>query len=497
MKRILLLLACISTLNVGKAQQISIWQKIDDNSLEAGFYGFVGGMEDYSLAIITKPMAKGATGDPVCIRKFNEDFSSYEDNKFQEHGPSKYRVLPFSNMIVMNGHNGGSYLTTTRDITPEQQIKCFTQDGALVGEFKLHIMDAKSTLNGDMVVYPSADKTKLILTSNEIYKASNTLSDASLTRIFVMDENFNMIWRDSMDLEKVYGDGVLYKNIQCDFTSNGKLVLMTSRNGAVSKNLKTQLTVAVFDAPGHEQSRDVKEFAYESIEFKHLLKEDGILCITGITYLGAASVLGNGYQRFFFLKKNPDNTGFTTEHSTEIQKEFYEAYPDYASYLKKQLGPPSALLQMNDGMLYISQFAALLDFKPYTMGITLIKFSEEGKFQWLKMINKYVYCGLEGNMFFKAYNKGSEVLLFYADNPVNVNNPKLKVIKSKENFALVMALVSTDGTIKKTVLDDRIENPTMFDINSLYQVDENRYLIKGVKGVGQAQPLKFARTIQF
>jgi hypothetical protein len=481
MKKIITIICCFLLMSICRSQNAGSWKKVDAN-VKTTFHGFVGAEDDYSLAIISKAMAKGATEDPVRIRKYNSDFSSWDDFKLPSEKPDMYILENFDDKIILNGYASGRMVTIYRDITPEQKVMCLSQEGELIGEFKIHTQSDDNSFNGSMDIFPSTDGTKLIMISNEIFKASIPTNEESLTRIFVFDKDFNMIWRDSVNLTETFGKGVLYKTTSFDYTSDGKLLILAYRDGSAVKKMKTQLTIAVHDTPGHEEYRDVKEFEYERCKFNHLLSDDGSLYICGIVYLNVPDIAGNGYLRMFFMKKNIDHSGIEIYNTIELNKVFYKSYPEYSKYLKKQLGPPYQILPLGDGILCCSQFVLAVSGKYstsyYTAGITLYKFSADGKLEWLKMINKYTQVSTE-NLFCKAYSNDEDVLIFYADNPENVYPEKPKVYKSKTKLCLVLATVKPDGTITKKILDDKKLHNISFVLPTIYQVNENRYLLQG------------------
>lgn len=480
MKKITTLLACIAMLSFCSAQQASDWKNIDSKTPGTKFYGFVGAGEDYSLAVITKPMAKDESGNPARIRKYNADFSSFEDFRLPDETPMFFNLLNFSEHVILNGYSSfqkGPLAGTSY----EQVIMCLTDEGQVQEIAKINSSCEKGGLDNTASLYTSSDGASLIMVSVEDLNYLNPLENEYITRILVFDKDFKLLWRDSLKLEEKYGKGTQLYNCQFDFTNNGKLLLIVNKPGNSSKKEETKVTMCIYDAPGQEAHSDVQTFGYNYARFKHVLLDDGMLYLCGVTESpNAVGMMDNGFRNLFVVKKNCATSGSVTYNDVILDKAFYESYPDYLKTLKPHLQTPASVLPMKDGLLYMSQFGVTGEnsISSTSQDITLVKFGFDGKLQWLKMINKNVRV-YNDNAFFKAFSRENDVVLFYADLAEKATSSKPSMTPTVSTYGLAMAIVSPDGTITETMLDARSTNKTIFQLKTLFKVDDNYFLIKG------------------
>ncbi len=495
MRRFTLLLCCIFSVGFIMGQQAGEWKRVDSKSSETKFYRFVGGSENHSLAIVTMPTDKKEKGFFGVIRWYDADLSFYEDFAMPEESPMHYSVSDFAGHIIVSGYNfsgTGPYISGLY----EQIVLCLSDDGKVMGRLCLKKASEKNYFQDGPSLFLSGDGDHLIVVSKEGVSREEPEEDTELFHLIVLDRDFKQVWRDSIDFNQKFGKGTDFRKTRFDYTQDGKLIMMVGKVGSAPKKEATKLMVSIYDAPGNESHYIEQTFAYYTFRYRHVVKDDGSIYICGIT-MNQWSGSGNGMNQLFVLGTNYKTRSAKTYTETQLDKNFYKAYPPYSKDLKNHIQEPGEVFLMNDGLLYISLYALISEGQTYGISedITLIKFGFDGKIQWLKMIIKEDRITPE-NLYFKAYSRGNDVLIFYTDHEKKAKGDKPGPIPSDNPYGLALAVVSSDGTIKECMIDNRKKDRTIFDLTSLFQVNEDRYLIKGVLSKDHVKT-EYVRTIVF
>jgi len=477
------------------AQHAGEWVNLTTNPKGTYFYNFVAGDDQSTAIVVTLPQGTETSGSLTRIRKYNEDFSSYQETPLPENNMQKYWFMGFSDYIVLTGSRLCDVkMPKVPDYTCEQLIMGISPDGNELFKQEVHLISEKRTLDQEANLYSSSDKSKLIVVSTESINTSDESSKHEVSVITVYNDNLNIIWLDTIVLEEVLGKGVTTRSCVFDYTTDGKLLLLVDRTAIKSKNIPTSIDIYVYDTPGHIAFKESQAFDYEWISFKHILLDDGCLYISGILKKPYSE---DAYTRLFTIKKNCSLAGIESYKEILLNKAFFTAWPECAPQLEVEICPPREIIQMTDGILYIGLYGVEYEniMQCKARGIILIKFGNDGGLQWVKMIKRY--CALPSrSAIFKAYNMGTNVILFYGDKSENITNTKPEIMETNSFWGLGYATISPDGTIVKSVLDDRVKDQTHFDLSSLYRISEDRFVIKGNFRINNVENT-FSRIIQF
>jgi len=494
MKKLTSLLALLMVFCCCSAQQVGNWEKMDSENKGAQLYGFVGSGSDYALAIVVVPTEKGAVGNPPLIRKYNEDFSSYSDFELPRETPMHYNASGFGNHVILNGYNFHDTGPLVTNIY-ENVIMCLSDEGEIQGNVSIKARDENSRMIDKATLYKSTDGNCLIVVSEESVFIPKPAENRIIHHIIVLNMDFEEIWRDEINFEKEFGKGVDFSKCQFDMTPSGKLLLIAAKVGSAAKKELTKISLCIFDSPGMIAHKAEQTLEYNTLKYKHVLMDDGTLYLCGVTkdlWVGG----GNGLNQLFLIKaQTKDNFGITFK-DTPLNKDFYNAYPEYSKSLKSHLQEPGKVLLMNDGLLYVSLYGLISEGGTYGYSgdISLIKFGFDGNIQWIKVIKKYDRVG-PNNLYFQAFSRGTDAVLFYAGPGKKPEGSKPGPVPVSSPYCLVMAVVKSDGTLAETIVYDRLTDKTLFNLSNLYQVDQDYYIITGLLEKDNVKT-EYLRTIE-
>ncbi len=490
MKKTTAFLALFFVLFQLSAQKALDWKKIDspkDDYVFKYFYQYTG---DVYKGIFTIPTVKPfqSVKNQIFVRTFNADLSSYTEQGIPSESPYLVSVTGFKDYTVIYG---------STDENKNPMLQYHADNKLLVTDAQLNILlnvsysvhGKKHRFTDTPSVYRSCDSTHLIVINSEIMAPDKPSFKASPTVQFisVYDKDLQLVWKDSVDFEQIFGKDVPLNNFDMDFMNN-KLYVFASHRAVPTKKLKPTLYIIRYDHPQSYQVVDKEIFPNDYFSWKYLLNKKGEMYMCGINEVLNSS---KNKQLFYMsLDLNaPDAKPLLKTYT--IDKAFIAKYPDYKFILANYLTYPGSLLLTADGLIYCSEYHAIVTssskyssstsyyFKP----MTFIKFDLDGNIVWLKMIDKNVQSSYKYSEYFcRAFYINNEVVVFYYD---FVNNIFAEAHKGKptspfgNKLCLALARIDADGNIVKKVITAVGDDGTSADLNRLRQISDTRFFMTG------------------
>jgi len=450
-------------------QTLDKWVNVTAASRGTTFYNFANSDDQLTYVVVTRSAGANSNAMPF-IRKYNEDFSSFEDMDIPETHCATFQLMGFSDKIILNGSTKCPDKPSSSSGVPcNQVVMGFSPEGKVLFEQEYRDIEGQLMIySGDATLFNSSDQSKIIVVFTGWKMDNSTGKYVPKYYIHVYDEDLIEVWNDSIAYEEVMGEEVSLRRCKFDFTPSGKLVIVVDKQANRLTKCLASIDIYVYEMPGQIASKESKTFDYEWVFCKQVLIGETLF------------VSGKTYKQLFTFQKNCSSSGIEAYNQYPL-KDIFSTYKKTCPELKTELGGPAELVPMVDGVLYMSNYAYTQNTSMpnrISGGISLIKFGFDGKLQWVKMIRKSALLPVE-NAFLKVYPMNNDLVAFYGDNPLNITSTKPGIVYSRTLWGLGVATISPDGTIKKTLLEDRVKSKINFDLSSMHRISDNQFVLKG------------------
>jgi hypothetical protein len=453
----ILLSAVISAFCLAAAGQQIKWRPLDQGKEAYQFSTFIRANADVLRALLDKPheTLNGGTDHSFILREYNADMSSSIERGLPKESPPHASVSGFGDYTVIAGSDDN-----TGFLVMHQANRLLIADKDNVVRlnqvFPLH--GKRHVFLGLPVVTLSSDSNYLIVVNDEqwVPEKPSTRDDQVKTCINVYNRKLEQVWNDTVDLVKVFGEGIYgFETVETDFVAD-KLFVIGENQQNKKKDFAASVHVAMYDKPGSFSIIVNEKFEYLEIGMHHLFDGKGKLYLAGISREFHDVKLN-------YIMKDYGSGQPTVVKTHPIDKEFKAKYPEYSKYMNYGIDYPDALLLRNDGIIYISEFDATATSTgsggSYKRHIAIIKFNFDGTIKWMKMINKGILCPVEdADYICRIFDEGDRIIIFYDDNIDNINSQAAGMVTkfgdSEEIQWMAVAVVDNDGNVKKTAVND-------------------------------------------
>lgn len=409
--------------------------------------------------------------EDINLRKYSENLSSFEPLAVPGEFPSCLKAYNFGDYIVVSGgyYKNPEAKGPAKGSIIEQKILFYDSGMTLMREM---VFDSKhkgeNFFNPVPFVYISPDQKLLVCVSKELIQDPKThMYSGALIHVKVINDELDVLLEKIIGPKDVEITGEI-PNYELDWIDDKVLLSFGGKNN----DSEYVLEVAGLEGENEEGTFDIiKTFKNYEIGYTHIYKDQNLVLV------GCKTGLRNQY--LFHYSKNP----YENQELQCKEWEMDEAFcMKYGLNPKEKLSPPSRMFILSDGFLVFCEQVTVVDEKKATSeNIGFIKFDFDGKILWYKTIDKSAKGPSKDAVKSKCFINQDELVVFYADNPENVQNNSGKVIagESPSNLGLVVAVISASGTLTKKTLNANQETSVAADIQSIYKDTDGSYILSG------------------
>jgi hypothetical protein len=475
MKKILFIALFIfcATLSSLQVQGQLKWFDTKENFNDSQVYAYLG---EYSRGygfVFTFPTQKMFSNLKygIAVRYFNADMDEFVQLDLPgENIPPFLALRSFGNYIVVygTGEEKNQQKGEARVIFLDEELK----------EVSSKIL----SLGGNRYIWPesphaylSKDSTHLIVDIVEqcIPDKPSMIPDPVIHHFSVFNTNLEIVWEGDIELKKIFRDKSTW---QCsyDFTPDKQFLIIGSE---VYENKEYLVAYTIKDA----EEPAVKLYS-ELVSTNNSLISRYMITPQNDLIMIAYTVYGEVITELTFIRKNLSNDTEIVKKKYKLDKTFETSFPVYAKKVK-QFPYLRFMFRVNDGVVAFGEyFSQMMGYS--IRSITMLKFDLDGEIQWIKMLEKEIYVQeLSSKYLFSAFQSGDDIILFYNDFPENVKSETFKAgpkITLLSIDCMAMARINSSGEIvERKILNTYKQSVTYNDLQSVYQVDPDRFIFLG------------------
>lgn len=447
-----------------------------------GIYGLSGNNSQPVIISRQQSIFVSGSSNGIIIRNYSDDFASFTEIPLpNNHLPDVFRINRFNDYYVICGgyYEKPDEKGLMRGKITTQKIFFFDADWNIVHEEKFVTETGdRNVLELIPYVYISPDQSVIgIILRSELLNENKNLFIGSYTYIKAFDKNLNLIRNFNYKYieSSQYGIAPYGCIYSLELIDNETTIFM----GAYSKDQKkSTLWMHAMDMKGDTVWYNEKKLPYGQIDYARIIS-DGRLLLIGLV----KNYYSKKCEKVFYYTKSVNEADELTGNELVLDEAFYLKY---GLNPKEQLAPPMQLYVMNDGILaYCEDFgneeSSTLYFHSKNLGF--IKFDFSGNILWCKGIYRELISKSKGeeSVKSKVFFIDNELLVFYLDNPKNIDNTSKKVISAEwpEDLCLVIARIDADGSITKKVIDVSKESRIKPNLSSIAAMEDGSFVIAG------------------
>jgi len=459
------------------------WNITNEKTEDSEVYSFLGESEQGYGFVFTFPTQKAFSSVKygIAIRHFDQDMRQTNQIGLPDNMPPFLRVRGFNDYIVVSGGGGGD-----RDVNG-YNVTVFLDDQGLELEQKSWKLSGNRHLWAGSNTWVSSDSAYFIVCKTEqcIPDKPSLDDDPLVNHVVVFDGDLKIVWEGSYENLSFSPKKNALKIEGMDFINDKQLLIFGT------ETIDKQPYAVAYTLP------DAKSNAVQVLKEKIPIVTSAMI----YTYLNTYFFLSPSNDLFVFsyytkdgipqnmqfIRQNLDNVSDKKVSYYRIDKNFAAKYP-YFGKGNKQFPVFTGIRLWNDGLIVGGEYFTE---SPVSLrDISLLKFGYDGDIQWVKTIKKTSYgiSPVQRNMM-RFFTRGDELVVFYYDFPENVTsdvlitNPRVSLaIQLPNQSCLATALISSDGKVlNRKILNRYKENQITIDNSTIFQADEDHYIIQAAK----------------
>jgi len=327
-------------------------------------------------------------------------------------------------------------------------------------------VEVDAEYNIESIKLSKDENTIIIYALNKVPTPNSKIDKDYLVKVMAYDKHFEKIAEESFKFEDVFTSASEVSSLSFDITKDKKIVAMSTNQ----KKMKTaQLNLAIFKNTGEKPTVYKYSFEDDGVNFEYNFGKENEIYISG-TLASSGPFSKSADKVLFFINQPLESDKAAKPVIYEISKQLYVSYPECKKVLSANKIDPFEIFTMSDGVLYgsmkvivsttyssnVNGGSSSSKTRYYSNAFVFIKFSFSGEIQWLKVINKELYCTESySEMANFAYKQdGDKLRVIYNDNPANIINKSTKLVRASiKKCVPALGEISSNGDITTKPLD--------------------------------------------